>query len=294
MQQELNDFMDEQKIAIEQELHYRLTNLDIPERLKDSMLYSVEAGGKRLRPVLLLAAHRAYSHGSDAPFGPAIALEMVHTYSLIHDDLPAMDNDDVRRGQSTNHKKYDEATAILAGDALLTYSFEMIAGDPGLTDNQKASITTSFTQASGPKGMVAGQILDMKAEDREITLDELEHIHILKTGALLRFAVSTGAYLGGADSGQIRHLDTFAYYLGLIFQVQDDILDVTGEAEKLGKPVGSDAVNDKNTYPKILGLDGAIRKKFDYVKQAKEALNQAGAKSTYLSMLTDYFSTRDY
>ncbi len=234
--------------------------MDIPERLKASMLYSVEAGGKRLRPVLLMAAYHAYDNDTDVALTPAVALEMIHTYSLIHDDLPAMDDDDLRRGQPTNHKVYDEATAILAGDALLTYSFELISSDPQLSANQKVQIVKSLSEVSGPKGMVAGQALDMKAEQREITLEELETIHTLKTGELLRFAVGTGAYLGGASTEQIAHLENFAYYLGLIFQVQDDVLDVTGDPDKLGKPVGSDEANDKNTYPKLLGLEGAIEK----------------------------------
>ncbi|RYG74955.1 polyprenyl synthetase family protein [Lentibacillus lipolyticus] len=286
--------MDEQKSAVQQEIYDRLRGLDIPERLKASMVYSVEAGGKRLRPILLLAACQAYSDDTEVALTPAVALEMIHTYSLIHDDLPAMDDDDLRRGMPTNHKKYDEATAILAGDALLTYSFELIANDSGLTDQQKIRVIQSLSEVSGPKGMVAGQILDMKAEQRDITLGELETIHTHKTGELLRFAVATGAYLGGASNEQIAHLETFANYLGLIFQIQDDILDVTGDPDKIGKPVGSDKANNKNTYPKLLGLDEAIEKKSRYVQQAKEALHRADAASSYLAMLADYFSARDY
>ncbi|TRM12667.1 polyprenyl synthetase family protein [Lentibacillus cibarius] len=294
MHERLNQFISEQKVAVQQELRQHLDSLDIPERLKASMLYSVEAGGKRLRPVLLLAAYQAYSNDTKRALSPAIALEMVHTYSLIHDDLPAMDNDDLRRGQPTNHKMYDEATAILAGDALLTYSFELIANDPHLTDSQKVRTVQLLSEASGPKGMVAGQMLDMKAEHKALTLEELETIHTLKTGALLRFAISTGASLGGAEPEQINHLGLFAYHLGLIFQVQDDILDVSGDPDKIGKPVGSDEANNKNTYPKLLGLEGAIAKKNHYVHKAKESLYHADAASSYLALLTDYFSSRDY
>ena len=268
----------------------------IPDELKKSMLYSLEAGGKRLRPILLFASYEAYKQESITPaISSALALEMIHTYSLIHDDLPAMDDDDYRRGKLTNHKVYSEATAILAGDALLTYSFEIIVEDPQLNNEQKIKIIKHLAKASGPKGMVAGQILDIEAENKAvISLEQLEKVHTLKTGELLRFAVSTGAFLGGASEQQIAELETYAYYLGLIFQVQDDILDITGDEDKLGKQVGSDEDNDKSTYPKLLGLDGAIQKKNEYVEKAKAALKKANADIGYLMALTDYFSQRDH
>ncbi|MFD1360658.1 polyprenyl synthetase family protein [Lentibacillus salinarum] len=294
VQQELSDFINTNKNLIQQEIQHRLQQLDVPERLKDSMLYSIQAGGKRMRPILLMASHHAYDHDMEKALSAAAALEMIHTYSLIHDDLPAMDDDDLRRGQPTNHKRYDEATAILAGDALLTFSFEHVAGDPRLTDTQKVQLVRLLSEASGPKGMVAGQILDMEAETKAVTLAELETIHTLKTGELFRFAISSGAYLGGATHEQITHLDKFAHYLGVIFQVQDDILDISGDPGKIGKPVGSDEENEKNTYVKLLGLDGAIEKKKEYVIKAKEALHEAKAETSYLMSLTDYFSNRDY
>lgn len=294
MQTDLDNFVKEGKAVIEDEMIKELRKLDIPDQLKQSMLYSVEAGGKRLRPILMMASFNAYDCDTSKVLSAAIALEMIHTYSLIHDDLPAMDNDHLRRGKPTNHKVFDEATAILAGDALLTYSFELIANDSGLSDRQKVFLTGLLAHASGPKGMVAGQILDMEAEKKEVTLEELETIHKLKTGELLRFAVKAGAYIGNATSEQINQLDEFANYLGLIFQVQDDILDVTGDPDKIGKPVGSDEENEKNTYPKLLGLDGAKEKKWYYVKKAKEKLESAGADSSNLMLLTDYFSNREY
>jgi geranylgeranyl diphosphate synthase, type II len=219
---------------------------------------------------------------------------MIHTYSLIHDDLPAMDDDDYRRGLLTNHKAFDEATAILAGDALLTYSFELIANDQHLTDKEKLYMIQLLTRASGPTGMVAGQILDMEAENKAVNLEQLEKIHLLKTGELLKFAVTAGAFLGNATDDQIKHLQKFAHYLGLIFQVQDDILDVTGDQEKLGKAVGSDETNNKSTYPKLLGLDGAIEMRNRYTDQAKDLLKQANADTSRLAELTDYFSQRDH
>ncbi|WP_164668656.1 polyprenyl synthetase family protein [Virgibacillus doumboii] len=294
MHHNLDEFINENKRIIEEEMKRHMLRLTIPDQLKKSMLYSLEAGGKRLRPILLLASFKAYGNDIKKVLSSAVALELIHTYSLIHDDLPAMDNDDLRRGKPTNHIMFKEATAILAGDALLTYSFELVMNDPELTDSEKIYITKLLSEASGPKGMVAGQILDMEAEEKEITLEELETIHKLKTGELLRFAIKSGAYAGGATDKQIKHMDEFAYYLGLIFQVQDDILDVSGDPEKLGKPVGSDQSNQKNTYPKLLGLDGAIEKKQFYVNRAKKALENAGADNSYLMYLTDYFSNRDY
>lgn len=294
MPEQLNQYLDRNKALIENTMKEYLDQLNIPERLKASMSYSLEAGGKRLRPILLIASYETYATDIEKVLSSAIALEMIHTYSLIHDDLPAMDNDDYRRGKLTNHKVYDEATAILAGDALLTHSFEIIANDPLLSDNEKVHIINALADASGPKGMVAGQILDMEAEEKLVSINRLERIHTLKTGALISFAVTTGAFLAKVDEKVLAHLQTFAHYLGLIFQVQDDILDVTGEAEKIGKPVGSDAENEKSTYPIILGLDGAIKHKNEYVRKAEQALTKAAATESMLMDLMNHFSQRDY
>ncbi|WP_157087713.1 polyprenyl synthetase family protein [Oceanobacillus damuensis] len=295
MKANLSDYINKYKEIIQTEYNQHIQELDIPEQLKKSMLYSLDAGGKRLRPVLLIASYEGYGKNNvDKVLSSAIALEMIHTYSLIHDDLPAMDDDDYRRGMPTNHKVFDEATAILAGDALLTYSFELIANDPLLNDKEKVNIIQMLASCSGPKGMVGGQILDMEAEDKPVSLEEMEQIHALKTGELLKFAIHTGAYLGEATNEQLLHLKEFSHYLGLIFQVQDDILDVTGEQEKLGKPVGSDTGNMKSTYPKLLGIDGAIKQKEIYVEKAKQALAGAGAADSNLRALTDYFSNRDH
>lgn len=292
----LEDYLKRQKDLIESEMEAQLAKLSIPDRLKASMLYSLQAGGKRIRPILLIASYEAYGTSIEKTISTAIALEMMHTYSLIHDDLPAMDDDDYRRGQLTNHKKFDEATAILAGDGLLTHSFTLIANEPLLTDREKVELTRKIGEASGPLGMVAGQILDMEAENKGISvpLEQLEKIHELKTGELLKFAVYAGAFLGGATEAQLTHLTRFAHYLGLIFQVQDDILDITGTEEALGKPVGSDVDNNKSTYPKLLGLDGAIKQKEIYVEKAMESLQQAGAIQSQLKALIDYISNRDH
>ncbi|RHW31677.1 polyprenyl synthetase family protein [Oceanobacillus profundus] len=294
MNANLSEYITKCKAMIENEFDRYLRNLNMHSRLKESMLYSLEAGGKRLRPILMIASYEAYGQQIKKVLSAATALEMIHTYSLVHDDLPAMDDDDYRRGKPTNHKMFDEATAILAGDALLTFSFELIANDPLLTAEEKVSLIQMLASCSGPTGMVGGQILDMEAENRPISIEEMERIHALKTGELVRSAILSGAMLGKATEEQLEHLTTFAYYLGLIFQVQDDILDVTGDEEKLGKPVGSDEDNQKSTYPKLLGIKGAMKQKEAYVEKAKEALQKAGAANSVLMDLTDYFSNRDH
>nr|WP_082235973.1 farnesyl diphosphate synthase [Halobacillus massiliensis] len=261
-------------------------------RLREAMLYSIRAGGKRLRPILVLAGLEAFDEDIAKGISTACALEMIHTYSLIHDDLPAMDDDDLRRGLPTNHKKFDEATAILAGDALLTLSFQVLSDDPLLSDREKVYLINQLSRASGPKGMVNGQMLDMESENSRISLEELEYVHNNKTGQLLRFAVLAGSYLGGAVEQERTEMLKMAKALGLIFQIQDDILDVTGDAEAIGKPVGSDVSNKKSTYPKLLGLDGAVEQKERYVHIAKQALQNAAVEDSLLSELIDYLSQR--
>ncbi|WP_309228287.1 polyprenyl synthetase family protein [Virgibacillus saliphilus] len=295
MDANLTEYIQSNKKIFQDSLRTFLQKLDIPTQLKESMLYSVEGSGKRLRPILALASYEAYSKDvASKVYSSAAALEFIHTYSLIHDDLPAIDNDDYRRGELTNHKVFDEATAILAGDALLTYSFEIISNDPLLRDNQKVELIKRLSHSSGPSGMVGGQLLDIKAENNAVTLEELENVHALKTGELVNFAIFAGAFLAEATEDQLRHLQEFAYYLGLIFQVQDDILDVTGDPGKVGRPVGGDEENEKSTFPKILGLEGAIQKKSEYVTIAKEALRKANAQDSYLMALTYHFSQRDH
>lgn len=294
MPREIDSYISLGKAKLEEELKKVFLNKKIPSNLQESMAYSMFAGGKRLRPVLLFASYDTFASNTDKVLKTAVALEMIHTYSLIHDDLPAMDDDDYRRGSLTNHRKFDEATAILAGDALLTYSFELIANDTRLTADEKVFITKSLAKASGAEGMVAGQILDIEGEDRPLTLADLEKIHELKTGALISFAITVGAYLANIDQARIQYLDQYAYYLGLIFQVQDDILDVIGDPEKLGKPVGSDVDNDKSTYPNLLGLEGAKKQKAKYEQSAIRALEKADAMDSYLLDLLYYFSQRDH
>lgn len=291
---DLKAYLTDKQTFINDQLTMYVRDYTVPGRLQDSILYSIEAGGKRLRPILLLATAEAFGAPAGKGLTAAAALEMVHTYSLIHDDLPAMDDDDTRRGLPTNHKKFDEATAILAGDALLTMSTQLIAEDPSLAQEEKLFLIQELTKAAGPRGMVEGQMQDMLSEGKEISLESLEAIHKNKTGELLKYAIRAGAKLGKASEQSMQQMSGMAEALGLIFQIQDDILDVTGDAEVIGKPVGSDVVNDKSTYPGLLGLDGAKEQKDHYVKTAESALTEAGVEGTVLSQLIHYLSTRDH
>lgn len=291
----MNEYLKTGKNKIENFLTRMYEESKIPEQLYESMQYSLLAGGKRLRPVLLFASYHAFAPIEyDKVLRSAVALEMIHTYSLVHDDLPAMDDDDYRRGKLTNHKVFDEATAILAGDALLTNAFELVSNDEQLSAEEKVYLIQTLSHASGPEGMVAGQILDMEGETRKLSLSELEKVHRLKTGKLISFAILAGAYLGKATEEQLSHLQVFADYLGLIFQVQDDILDLVGDAEKLGKPVGSDLENMKSTYPNLLGLEGAREQLAKYTDNALEALHAANIHDSYLEQLLYYFGERDH
>ncbi|WP_079479768.1 polyprenyl synthetase family protein [Halobacillus salinus] len=291
---DLQQYLLEKRNLINHQLQSLVRDYSFPGRLQDAMHYSIEAGGKRLRPILLLATAEAFGANEQKALAVASGLEMIHTYSLIHDDLPSMDDDDMRRGMPTSHKKFDEATAILAGDALLTLSSQVIAEDTELTAEQRIHLIRELSKASGARGMVEGQMLDMQSENREITLEELEYVHRNKTGRLLNFAVMAGAYIGDASLEAMVEMEKMGEALGLIFQIQDDILDITGDADKIGKPVGSDEGNHKSTYPKLLGLDGAKEQKEYYVRVAEQSLEKAGVNESVLSELIDYLSRRDH
>ncbi|WP_186444856.1 polyprenyl synthetase family protein [Staphylococcus agnetis] len=242
--------------------------------LEESMRYSLEAGGKRIRPLLLLATLDMLSEeGYQKGMSSALALEMIHTYSLIHDDLPAMDNDDYRRGKPTNHKVYGEWMAILAGDALLTKAFELITTQNDLKPNIQIQLIQSLAQASGHLGMVGGQTLDMQSESQQLTLSQIQTIHEHKTGALIHFAIVAATIIAEAPPRIKQLLSDFAKQLGVIFQIKDDLLDVYGDQEKLGKPVGSDILNDKSTYVSLLGKTEAEHQLNSHIQQAENILN---------------------
>lgn len=262
--------------------------------LYEAMRYSVFAGGKRLRPCLFLAVMELFGRNSQ-PFLPfASALEMIHTYSLIHDDLPAMDDDDFRRGKPTCHKVFGEAQAILAGDALLTYAFNaMIKVRPYTGADALLDAIDEVAWSAGIDGMVAGQVADMEWENRRLDIGELEYIHQNKTGALFKASILSAAILAGADAKQLAALREYAIQIGLVFQIADDILDVVGDEKKLGKPVGSDAKNEKSTYPALLGLDEARRLGEKAAESARCALMPFGDKAAILMEVPEYFLNRE-
>jgi len=271
-----------------------------PESLREAMRYSLLAGGKRLRPILCLAACELAGGEAQQAMPTAVALEMIHTMSLIHDDLPAMDNDDLRRGRPTNHKVYGEANAILAGDALLTRAFEMVAlRSPGVPAERLLAVVGELSLASGAPGLVGGQVVDLECEGKSVDLETLEYIHLHKTGALLRACVLTGALIAGASEALLEALRVYARGIGLAFQIIDDILDVTASSEVLGKTAGKDLTADKTTYPKLLGLEESRRRAEALVAEAKAALapfaqgESAALKAAPLLALADYITSRD-
>lgn len=263
------------------------------ERLFAAMKYSLLAGGKRLRPLLLLAAAEGFGARAADVLPFALGVEMLHTYSLIHDDLPAMDDDDMRRGRPSCHRQFDEATAILAGDGLLTHAFAS-AAQAAVDSACTLAAVRYFACNAGVYGMVAGQTLDIAAEGRAIDLAELKAIHRAKTGALLAAAVVCGGILAGANDAEQAALEDFGYSFGLAFQIVDDILDEVGDAGLLGKPVGSDAANHKVTYVTLLGLDAARAAAADATNDAVEALAPLGAKGALLAGIAGYYLRRDF
>ncbi|WP_130859842.1 polyprenyl synthetase family protein [Gracilibacillus phocaeensis] len=293
MNSSIEELLTSEQQLITEAITSKIESLPIPKRLKDSVLYSVQAGGKRIRPILMKWTVAALGGNIARVYPTAVALEMIHTYSLIHDDLPSMDDDKFRRGQLTNHKKFDEATAILAGDGLLTNSFFMVSNSDQYTPKEKSYLISLLAEASGLTGMVAGQYLDMQAENQEITIDELEEIHRLKTGGLISFAIETGGFIAGVTNQQQLLLKDLGDCLGLIFQIQDDILDVEGDQALLGKQVGSDVSNEKSTYTSILGVDGAKQHKERYVQKMKGILSQLHLTDSDLAQLCHYISERN-
>lgn len=262
-----------------------------PESVRDAMVYSLNAGGKRVRPILLLATLAGYNKSITDGYPVACALEMIHTYSLIHDDLPAMDDDDYRRGKPTNHKVFGEAMAILAGDGLLTFSFKLLTMT-NLPADKKVKLIERIAEAAGPCGMVGGQAADMEGEDRDLPVEELQSIHERKTGELLAVSVEAGAIIAGVNDEEQAALRQYARHLGIAFQIKDDILDVEGDEATIGKPVGSDEGNKKSTYPKLLGLDGAKRKLNFHLSEAKKYLYNTSMDHTLLEEITDYIGKR--
>lgn len=288
------EYMKAKKALIDHRLQ-ELLHTDVPQfaKLYEAMNYSLLAGGKRIRPILLLASLEALGKDSAPYVDLACALECVHTYSLIHDDLPAMDDDDLRRGKPTNHVVFGEGLAILAGDGLLTYAFELMASQKHIAPDKLTQCIAIFARAAGPAGMAGGQAFDLASEgNKAIGRKGLELLHYAKTGVIFKAAIDLAAVLGDADEEQRRALETYASYMGLTFQITDDILDAAGNEAVLGKPVGSDERNNKATYVTIFSLDDARRMAREAAGAAAEAAGVLGDRAWFLRDLVSYLLVR--
>lgn len=279
--------------AVEAEILRFIDEHVINDRLKASMMYSVQAGGKRLRPLMLLATIASFGKEIEqGAYQAAAALEMLHTYSLIHDDLPAMDNDDLRRGMPTNHVKFDEATAVLAGDGLLTEAFHLLSL-ANIKASPKLLLIQQLAKAAGTQGMVAGQAADVQAEGQHLPLAEIAKIHQHKTGDLMTFAMISGGILAEQPESMILSIQRFAKHLGLAFQIRDDLLDATATAEVLGKNPNRDTILEKSTYPSLLGIDGARQALSETLmygqEEIKELQNSADFQPQLFAELIEQF-----
>ncbi|MEM9616950.1 MAG: polyprenyl synthetase family protein [Pseudomonadota bacterium] len=262
-------------------------------RVADAMRWGALDGGKRLRPFLAIASADMFDCPRERSVRVGCAVEMIHCYSLIHDDLPAMDDSDLRRGRPSVHKKFDDATAILAGDALLTQAFEILAGKETHPDGDvRCAIALELARASGKEGMVGGQMIDIYAEQKDFDLAGVTQLQRLKTGALIRFSAVGGGLIGEGDAGEIAALTAYAEDLGLAFQIVDDILDATADAQTLGKPAGQDAEMDKATFIKLLGMDGAKSKAAELVERCKSHLDRFGDAAAPLKGAADFVFER--
>ena len=288
----LPSFIETNQPLIEETLYNLIKDLKAPQPLKDAMLYSLQAGGKRVRPLYTLAVLKELDIQNEDALVVASTIEMIHTYSLIHDDLPAMDDDDLRRGKPTNHKVFGEALAILAGDALVTFVFGIIARLPNISAELKIVLIDKLSFSAGAEGMVGGQVLDMLGEGQTLTMDQLEEIHLNKTGALLSFSILAGAIIGNVSVEVMSALEKYAFHIGLAFQIQDDILDVEGTSEQLGKTAGKDLISEKNTYPSILTMEGAKKELQNQYNMAFQALEEIQLQNGLLVELANYITKR--
>ncbi|HGM3505668.1 polyprenyl synthetase family protein [Clostridioides sp. ZZV15-6383] len=262
----------------------------------EAMNYSLSAGGKRLRPILTLEACKIVGGNEEDAIAFAVAIEMIHTYSLIHDDLPALDNDDLRRGRPTNHKVYGEAMGILAGDALLNYAFEvMLAGSINKENPEKyLKAINEIAKGAGIYGMIGGQVVDVESENKQIEKEKLDYIHMNKTAAMMVGCMRAGATIGGANAEQMEEITKYAKNIGLSFQIVDDILDIVGDEVKLGKKVGSDIENHKSTYPSLLGLDKSKEIAHNLIDEAKKSIEKLSEDVDFLKGLAEYIIDREY
>ncbi len=286
-------FFEEDRIAVDASLDRLMpAETAAPPSIHQAMRYSVFAGGKRIRPILCLEASRIFDSNVAPAHYPACAIEFIHTYSLIHDDLPALDNDDLRRGKPTCHKKFGEAAAILAGDALLTLAFETIAATP-VEANRRVAMLTEISSAAGTvNGMVGGQVADLEAEGKRVDAQMLEYIHRSKTAALIRASITSGALCAGASIEDVASLRNFGQSLGLLFQVTDDILDVEETSAALGKTAGKDAAQQKATYPAVHGIERSHQIANELAEKAINELSHYAGRASRLREITEYLVQR--
>jgi geranylgeranyl diphosphate synthase type II len=288
---------DGKKLVDEKILSFLPEENSYPESIHQAMRYSLLAGGKRLRPILVIAATEAVGGDREAVLAFAVAAEMIHTYTLIHDDLPALDNDDLRRGKPTNHKVFGEAIAILAGDALLTEAFILMTRSEEMGSVPPECFLNAshdMAKALGSKGMIGGQVVDLESEGKPIDAETLEYIHTYKTGCLIRACIRCGGMLGQATSDQLSALSLFGSHIGHAFQIIDDILDITGDEEKLGKNIGSDLNKDKATYPALYGLEESRRKAEELVEESIASLEEFDDRANPLREIARFFVQRTF
>ncbi len=292
----LGRYLEQRRLLVDEALGRYLPEAgDHPKEIHEAVRYSVFAGGKRLRPILVLAATEAAGGQVEQALPAAAAIELIHTYSLIHDDLPAMDDDDFRRGRPTCHKVYGEAMAILAGDALLTQAFILLSDEPSwprVDAKARLRVIREIAQAAGSRGMVGGQVVDILQEDQEVDLPILQYLHTHKTGALIRACLRVGGILASAGPKQMEALTRYGERIGLAFQIVDDILDLEGSLEALGKRAGSDLRKKKATFPALLGIEESRQRAHRLAEEAKQALMVFGERRAVLGAIADFVVTR--
>lgn len=286
--------LEEKIIEVNKSLEKFIEEKEAPQStIYKAMNYSINAGGKRIRPVIMLSCAELIGGNYDGVMPFACALEMIHTYSLIHDDLPCMDNDDLRRGKPTNHKVFGEAMAVLSGDALLNKAFETILKNSQVSPNMTIAAMSEIATASGTEGMIGGQVIDIESEDKQIDAVTLMTLHLNKTGALIMAAAKVGALLAGGGREDLLLMEEFSRYLGIAFQIKDDILDVEGSVDALGKKTGADEENKKSTFVSIYGLEQSKKILCDYTEKAIEILSSYGERAEFLIGLCNFLLSRE-
>lgn len=291
----LKNYLKTKRELVDLSIEYQLNKLKYPDIIADGMRYSVLNGGKRLRPILLLMVLELFGKKIELGLPIAVAIEMIHSYSLVHDDLPALDNDDYRRGKLTTHKKFGEAEAILIGDALLTHSFSVVADETrDISSDKIVKIIGMISRYAGINGMIGGQIIDLESEKKRVSLETLKYIHENKTGKLIKLPIEIGAIISDATGEEYKALEKYAEGIGLAFQIKDDILDIEGDFEKIGKPVGSDLELEKTTYPSIFGVAKSKEILKKVISDAKKSLNIFPDEKVQVFLeLADYIGIRD-